>query len=432
MAEPTLTTKFRAIVVGAGPVGLYLAHALSRANIDYVLLEQHGSVHRDRGAGVHLYPQTLRLLDQIGLYEKAKDDFIVTHTHTDLLTGNGRVIKSTPLWSMLSEQHAYQMVGVSRAQLIALLYENLPENQTRVKTGAAVLNIEAHEKGVKIHLQDGSTEEGSILLGVDGVHSKTRRIMQQLGQTPPDTSPMTATHHGLYGSFLPPTSLNFESRGTGVVSQIMIGADRAHFSIVRPNPEPTAESKQYTTEDRDRFAEELASIFVAPGVRFRDIWEAAVMETVALVDQEEGYCDKWYHERLVLAGDAVHKSTSVTGMGVNIGLNSAAVLANELYRTLHSVPDPSTRALEDAFARYQQKRSFEASRLYEVGRKQVRGVTWQTWTDWFWDRIVSPWIGVDKVVAMFGKLIKRGQILEYVPFQDRKVRVPWVHSPPAV
>ncbi|KAK7937183.1 FAD/NAD(P)-binding domain-containing protein [Apiospora aurea] len=395
MMEPT-PTKFRAIIVGAGPVGLYLAHAFAKANIDYIVLEQHASVHRDRGAGVLLYPQTLRLLDQIGLYEKIENDFIVNRTQREVLTGNGRVFKESPLWSMLSEQHTYPMAGLSRAQLIALLYENLPEKQERVKTRAAVLAVEAYEKGVKVRLQDGSTQEGSILLGVDGVHSKTRCIMQQLDQTPPDTWPMTATHHGLYGSFLPPASLNLEvgtfyqSRGTGVVSQIMIGTDRAHFSIVRPNSAPTAESKQYSKEDGDRLAGDLASIMVAPRVRFQAVWEAAVKETVALVDQEEGYCDKWYHERIVLVGDAVHKSTSVTGLGVSTGLNSAAVLANELYRVIQSDPEPSTRAIEDAFARYQKDRTFEASRLFDIGRKQVRGVTWQTWADWFWDRIVNP------------------------------------------
>lgn len=100
----SVSTKFRAIIVGAGPVGLYLAHALSKAKIAYVVLEQSDSVIQYQGAGVLLYPQTLRLLDQIGLYEKAENDFIINHDHTDLLISNGRVIKSTPLWSMLGER----------------------------------------------------------------------------------------------------------------------------------------------------------------------------------------------------------------------------------------------------------------------------------------------------------------------------------------
>ncbi|KUI59521.1 3-hydroxybenzoate 6-hydroxylase 1 [Cytospora mali] len=431
----SIPTKFRAIIVGAGPVGLYLAHALSRANVDYVVLEQYDSVHRFQGAGILLYPHTLRLLDQIGLYEKAEKDFTITHTQIDLLTSNDPVTKSTPFWSMLGKQHAYPMAGLSRGQLIALLYENLPEKATRVKTGAAVLDIEAQEKGVKVRLRDGSIEEGSILIGVDGVYSKTRQILlQQLAQTPPDTWPMTATYQGLYGCFhschgFEPGTF-YQSRGSGIVLQMLVGADKGYFAILRPIS-PTTESKRYTSEDRDRLAEELADIMVGPGVRFQDIWCLTDKESAAMVNQEEGYCDKWYHERVVLAGDAVHKATSATGLGVNTGINSAAALANELYRTLCSEPDPSTRAIEDAFARYQQIRTPEASRFHTIGRRHIRGVTWETWADWLFDRFVNPWIGVGKIVGIIGKLIQRGQILEYVPFTDREVRVPWKNRPTA-
>ncbi|KAI1453935.1 FAD/NAD(P)-binding domain-containing protein [Annulohypoxylon moriforme] len=434
MVEST-QTKFRAIIVGAGPVGLYLAHALRRANIDYVVLEQCDTVLRFQGAGLFLYPQTLRLLDQIGLYEKVEKDFIINHTHTDLLTGNGRVIKSTPLWSKIAEHHTYPMAGLSRGQFIALLYENLPEKETRIKTSAAVVDIEAHEKGVKVHLRDGRIEEGSIVIGVDGAYSKTRQIMQQkLAQAPPDTWPMTATYQGLYGCFhscrgFEPGTF-YQSRGSGIVSQVMVGADRGHFAILRPIL-PTAEPKRYTTEDRDRLAKELSNILVAPGIRFQDIWELTDKETAAMVNQEEGYCDKWYHGRVALAGDAVHKATSVTGLGANTGINSAAVLANQLHRILQSEPDPSTEAIEEAFAQYQRIRGREAGRLHEIGRKQIRGVTWETWSDWFFDRFVSPWVGVDTVAELIGKLVKRGQILEYVPFKDRKVQVPWIHNPTA-
>jgi hypothetical protein len=71
------------------------------------VLEQSESVIRYQGAGVLLYPQTLRLLDQIGIYEKAEKDFVINHTQTDLLTCNGRVIKSTPLWSILGERWVF-------------------------------------------------------------------------------------------------------------------------------------------------------------------------------------------------------------------------------------------------------------------------------------------------------------------------------------
>lgn len=326
------------------------------------------------------------------------------------------------------------MAALSRGQLIALLYETLPDKETRIKTSAAVIDIESHDNGVKVHLRDGSVEEGSIVIGIDGVYSKTRQIMQKLAQTPPDAWPMTATYRGLYGCFRSCPGFEpgafYQSRGSGIVSQFLVGADRAYFAILRPIA-PTTQPSRLATEERDYLAEEVAHIMVAPGVSFRDVWEHTDKETSAMVNQEEGYCDKWYHKRVVLAGDALHKVTSATGLGVNTGINSAAALANELYRLLQSKPNPSTEAIENAFARYQKIREPEAIRLHTIGRKKVREVTWETWGDWAFDRFVNPCIGVEKVVAIIGKLIQRGQILEYVLFKDREVRVPWTQSPDA-
>lgn len=331
-------------------------------------------------------------------------------------------------------RHAYPLAGVSRAQFIGLVYENLPEKETRVKTGAGIVDIETDEKGVTVHLKDGSTEEGSIVIGADGVHSKTRRILQQkLAQTPPDTWPMTASYHGLFGCFKPVPGMNpgvfYQSRGAGLILQAFCGVERGHYIVLRSIP-PATETKRYTTEERDAFAKGAKHHFAAPGVRFEDIWKNTDKETAAMVNQEEGYCDKWYHGRVALVGDAVHKATSVSGLGLNTAVNSAAALANELYRVLESDPDPSTSALEDAFARYQQVRTHEGSQLFHRGREQIRGSTWATWGDWFFDRFVVPWISVDTVVGLFSKLIQRGQILEYVPFKDREVRSPWINKPP--
>ncbi|KAI1810576.1 hypothetical protein GGS20DRAFT_589387 [Poronia punctata] len=65
---------FRVIIVGAGPVGLYMAHALEAAGIDYIVLEQQKKVVNYFGAMVFIWPLTVRLLDQIGLYEQAKQE----------------------------------------------------------------------------------------------------------------------------------------------------------------------------------------------------------------------------------------------------------------------------------------------------------------------------------------------------------------------
>jgi 2-polyprenyl-6-methoxyphenol hydroxylase-like FAD-dependent oxidoreductase len=55
------------IVVGGGPFGITAAHALSRAGIDFVLLESRSKIVIDAGSGLVLSAMGLRALGQLGL-----------------------------------------------------------------------------------------------------------------------------------------------------------------------------------------------------------------------------------------------------------------------------------------------------------------------------------------------------------------------------
>lgn len=55
------------IIVGGGPVGLTAAHALSRAGIDFVLLESRPGIVQDAGSNLVLSAMGMRALAQLGL-----------------------------------------------------------------------------------------------------------------------------------------------------------------------------------------------------------------------------------------------------------------------------------------------------------------------------------------------------------------------------
>jgi 2-polyprenyl-6-methoxyphenol hydroxylase-like FAD-dependent oxidoreductase len=61
--------SFKVIVVGAGPVGLVLAHALEASGIDYVLVEQRRQVPPDPAYGLFIWPQIMRIFHQLGLLD---------------------------------------------------------------------------------------------------------------------------------------------------------------------------------------------------------------------------------------------------------------------------------------------------------------------------------------------------------------------------
>lgn len=65
--------SFRIIVAGGGLVGLTTAHILSKAGIDFVVLEQHDNVTPYLGSLLSIMPSTLRVIDQLDLLDTFKE-----------------------------------------------------------------------------------------------------------------------------------------------------------------------------------------------------------------------------------------------------------------------------------------------------------------------------------------------------------------------
>lgn len=64
---------FKVIIVGGSLSGLSLANMLDKFDIDYILLEGHSVIAPQLGASLGLLPSGLRLLDQLGCYERIRE-----------------------------------------------------------------------------------------------------------------------------------------------------------------------------------------------------------------------------------------------------------------------------------------------------------------------------------------------------------------------
>ena len=318
----------------------------------------------------------------------------------------------------------------SRADIIRVCYEDLPDREKCVKPNAHVVNIETNDDGVRVHLQDGSVEEGSVVVGADGVHSMTREMIQKLTGTPPTA--MTTTFRGIFGKAYGmekyKDSVFYELRGSRIMIQSFKGGDKVHFAVVKAVDQPVTERKVYSEEEMNRFAEEIAHLYVTPDVTFGELWANTDRDHARLINQQEGFAEgPWHHERLVLVGDSVHKMTTITGQGANAALHSAAALANELRRVTRTNPNPDTKELGQAFTRYEKARKETAKAMCAVSERITRLGSWYTWFYWFYDLFVLNWLSTKPILERFSNLMAKGQILDYVPFQDVKSKIPWVN-----
>jgi 2-polyprenyl-6-methoxyphenol hydroxylase-like FAD-dependent oxidoreductase len=94
----------RAIIVGSGPAGLTMAHALRKAGItDFVVLERRPNPVEVSGASLGLWPQAVRVLDQLDILEEARK--LVPEMRTSIhLDPTGKLVSRSNLFDMIVER----------------------------------------------------------------------------------------------------------------------------------------------------------------------------------------------------------------------------------------------------------------------------------------------------------------------------------------
>jgi 2-polyprenyl-6-methoxyphenol hydroxylase-like FAD-dependent oxidoreductase len=95
--------KFRVIIVGGGVAGLAMAHALQLANIDYTVLEKRQEVVETSGAGLGVWPQCVRILDQFRVLDAMKQISSPLRMSVNL-NPDGSEISTSPLFDMVMER----------------------------------------------------------------------------------------------------------------------------------------------------------------------------------------------------------------------------------------------------------------------------------------------------------------------------------------
>ncbi|KAI8623980.1 FAD/NAD(P)-binding domain-containing protein [Xylariaceae sp. FL1651] len=430
-------SKFRAIIIGGGPVGLAIANGLDRAGLDYLVVERHPTIISESGAGIMLWPHTVRIFDQLGLIEACKDRFIPLYKKTNLRL-DGTPTRTAPIFEYLDENHGYAVMNFPRPGLVQTLLDGLGANQSKIRTGAGIEDIEMTESGVRVRLSNGSIEEGSIVIGADGVHSRTRAIMRKLAKAAgqdfdKDEEPIMSSYQIMYGraSYVPGVEVGtfFETHGTYRSSQFSASKDRMHFGIYRKLPSPTTDTKkEYSEEEVAEFVKAFADVSVAPNLTFKELY--ANCEWTKLVNQHEGLTKHWYFGRVALAGDSCAQMTAAAGMGVNNGLQSAIALVNKLHEVLGENSDPSTDTLEQAFEEYQNVRREESRAICGMAAQVIRINTWDSWIGWLMGEIIVPMlVGDEKLITKLGtNLVSKMRKLDFIQRDLKSGKIPWVQT----
>ncbi|KAJ5681295.1 hypothetical protein N7455_007604 [Penicillium solitum] len=435
------STPFKAIIIGGGPIGLAAAHALHLAGIDFVVLERRPAIFEDRGASLIVHPHTFRVLHQFGILDDLLPRGAELNHHLSF-TADGNVFNEGSRYALLSENHGHGPVAFHRAELIEIMYNGLPGNaKEKVLTNKKLTGITTTQDGVTATCTDGSIFSGSIIIGADGVYSKTRQIMRDLALKENPTRswdlqhPYTAAYQLLYGSFPSPSTAGqgYDIQSKEKAVMYFSGPDRGWFFLYKKLPRPTSERTNYTDKDVEALAAEFAEFPLTRTVKVKDVWPQ--MLGAGLTNLDEGIVKHWSLGRIVLVGDACHKMTTHLGLGFNHGIQDVVVLCNSLRKALLAVPGsaPDADTLTGLFEKYQAVRMSSVCSLQGDVLKSGLETRMHAWHNICY-YLLSRYLMVPKIVEdLFMKFVmapefRKGQVLDYVAKEERmRGKVSWIH-----
>ena len=310
----------RAVVVGGGIGGMAAAVALDRAGIDVQVYEQAREL-TEVGAGVSLAPNGLRMLDRLGVGEGIRR-LGARHVSTQLRLADGRPARHEP------HQFAQpgRNVGIHRADLLALLAEELPPGT--VRTGHRCTDFGQDADAAAVGFGNDASATADVVIGADGIHSVLQGFVVDPAE--PVFSGVVA-----YRGLVP--SMTGYPAGT---MRMWVGESK-HFLVF---PVRAGQLLNYVgfvqsgTSVRESWS--ATGDLAALAAHFTG-WDPVIGEIIAAISGPGGSgfqwgmydrapLPRWSSGRLTLLGDAAHPMLPHLGQGVNQALEDGVALAELL------------------------------------------------------------------------------------------------------
>jgi salicylate hydroxylase len=306
-----------ATILGAGVAGLALARALALRGASVTVLEQADAI-REVGAGLQISPNGACVLTALGLGE-ALDATALRAQAVELFDGpTGDNVVRLDLARLRPDQ-GYHFLH--RADLIDLLLKGARDAGVTLRLLSRIAEVDLSGPRPAVSLETGERIETPLLVGADGLHSKTR--------------------HALNGAEVPFFTRQVAWRalipcepGAGPVAEVHMGPGRHLVSY--PLRGGTLRNL-VAVEERQRWAEESWSLR-DDSMDMRLAFQGFSPRVRGWLDQVE---DPW------LWGLFRHK---VAGIWVRpMGQGGVAILGDAAHPTLPFLAQGASMALEDAW-----------------------------------------------------------------------------------
>ncbi|MFD7441791.1 FAD-dependent monooxygenase [Streptomyces sp. NPDC059909] len=310
------------LISGASVAGPALALWLHRYGFAPTVVERAPEL-RTGGYKVDLRGISIDVCERMGIL----DD--VRRHSTDMAGGSyvdgaGRTIAELP-----AEIFGGRVEGddeIMRGELARIMYEKTRDD-VEYLFGDSIAALDEDADGVTVTFESGTVRRFDLVVGADGLHSNTRRLV--FG----DEKQFTR-HLGAYISiFTAPNDLRLDRwetyhalPGKLVCAYSSSGETSAKNFLVFRSPELAHDHR-----DVARQRQLLAEAFAGDGWEIPRMLQNAraaddfYFDSLTLIEM-----DRWSKGRVVLLGDAAHCASPASGQGTGLALTGAYVLAGEL------------------------------------------------------------------------------------------------------
>ncbi|HJR91899.1 MAG TPA: FAD-dependent monooxygenase, partial [Acidimicrobiia bacterium] len=273
-------------------------------------------------------------------------------------SGSGKRLGDVPNGGTLPDGTVSQTL--KRADLYRALRDEAVRRGARIEYGKRLVDAETTPGGVVARFEDGTEAEGDLLIGADGIHSRTRRII--------DPSAPGAR-------YVPVLNIGGFARGVTVQAEPgtfrMVFGKRAFFGYaVHPsgeiwwfaNPPRAAEPTraELAAIGTEQWREILIELFAGDDSPAVEILRSTPGKLAGWATYDLPSVPIWYRGSMIIIGDAAHATAPSSGQGASMAIEDAVVLA----RCLRDLPDTG-----QAFAVYERLRRARVERIVAHGAR---------------------------------------------------------------
>ncbi|KAM0558078.1 hypothetical protein ACHAPJ_005245 [Fusarium lateritium] len=324
------------VIIGAGIGGLTAAIFLRKQGHRITLLEQ-SRFANEVGAAMHLAPNANGLLRRIGIF--AENIGANAFERITEFGVNKEVLRDVDITESNKQwQHPWHLVHRVR------LHQELkraatspagPGTPAELKTSSRVIDVDTST--ATVFLEDGGQIQGDLVIGADGVHSRSREKV--VGK---DVKAYSSGKNAF--RFLVPRQAALDDPETAQFAQtngqliIWYGADRRvvmypcddnkmfNFVCIHPREESDAGSTEDWSTDANMpillkvyrdFDPALLKLLGKAKPDSLKVWELLDMEVLPT----------WTNNKMGLLGDAAHPFLPHQGQGAGVAIEDAAALA---------------------------------------------------------------------------------------------------------